>query len=336
MMASPELLILDVGHGNCAVLIDGEDAAVIDCAPGATLTKTLKQLQVHEVQHVLISHVDRDHSAGLTGLLLNGVVRNVYLNPDSRRDSKTWQGLRIALKIASERFGTQIHHSLSASLPGVLHCGQVKVEILSPSFEMATSGVGGEDLEGHELTANSMSAVVGLTHKDCRVALLPGDIDEIALTNLLQTQQIKAKILVFPHHGGRPKAIAGDEFARRLCEAVEPELVLFSIGRERFSNPREDVVKGVKSVAPRSHILCTQLSRRCAESIPDTEFTHLSDLPAAGNASKRCCGGSVSVKLEGVSTEYVPSITHEQFVNDFVPLPMCMRQGPGRFTSQSP
>lgn len=280
-MDSPKLAVLDVGHGNCAVLVDGEETAIIDCAPGATLAETLEQLEIREIQHVLISHVDRDHSAGLTGLLLNGIVRNVYLNPDSRRDSKTWQGLRIALKIASDSFGTEVHHSLSASSPGTLHCGRVIVEVLSPLFEMATSGVGGEDLQGRELTANSMSAVVGLTHENCRVALLPGDIDEVGLANLLEAKEIKAKILVFPHHGGRPKSIVGDEFASQLCKAVEPELVLFSIGREKFSNPREEVVQGVKAVSPDSHILCTQLSRQCANSVPDTELIHLADLPAS-------------------------------------------------------
>ena len=330
-MDSPRLLVLDVGHGNCAVLVDGEEAAVIDCAPGSTLAETLEQLQIREIQHVLISHVDRDHSAGLTGLLVNGVVRNVYLNPDPRRDSKTWKGLRIALKIARERFGTVVHHALSASSPGELHCGQVDIEVLSPSPEMATSGVGGEDLQRRELTANSMSAVIGLTHEDCRVALLPGDIDEVGLVNLLEAAEIKAKILVFPHHGGRPKSVAGDQFASQLCGAVQPELVLFSIGRERFSNPRAEVVSGVRSIAPDSHILCTQLSRQCADSIPDTNLLHLANLPASGSSGKKCCGGTVSVELKGESSAHTPSVAHKQYVKDFVPLPMCMRNGRGRF-----
>lgn len=330
-MDSPKLVVLDVGHGNCAVLADGDEAAVIDCAPGSTLMETLEQLQIREIHYVLISHVDRDHSAGLTGLLLNVTVHNVYLNPDPRRDSKTWLGLRRALKIASDNFGTKVHHSLSATSPGNLHCGRVTIEVLSPSFEMAMSGVGGEDMQGRELTANSMSVVVSLTHEDCRVALFPGDIDEVGLANLLEAKEIKAKILVFPHHGGRPKAIAGDEFAVRICEAVKPELVLFSIGRERFSNPREEVVRGVRSVSPDSHILCTQLSRQCADSIPDTNLVHLATLPASGGPGKKCCGGTVSVELEGISTTYAPSTAHEKFVNDFVPLPMCMRHGRGRF-----
>jgi competence protein ComEC len=260
-MDSPKLVVLDVGHGNCAVLVDGEEAAVIDCAPGSTLHETLEQLQIYEIQYVFLSHVDRDHCAGLTGLLLNGIVRNVYLNPDPRRDSKTWQALRIALKKASDSFGTKIHPRLSTAPPLNLRCGRVDIEVLSPSLDMTMSGVSGEDLQARELTANSMSAVLGLTHDGCRVALFPGDIDEVGLAHLLEAKEIEAKILVFPHHGGKSKTIAGDEFASQLCEAVKPELVLFSIGRERYNNPREEVVRGVKSASPGSHVLCTQLSR---------------------------------------------------------------------------
>lgn len=32
MMASPKIMILDVGHGNCSILLD-DDMTVIDCAP---------------------------------------------------------------------------------------------------------------------------------------------------------------------------------------------------------------------------------------------------------------------------------------------------------------
>lgn len=332
-MVLPKLAILDVGHGNCAVLVDGEEATVIDCAPGSTLLETLRQLQIHEIQNVLISHVDKDHSAGLTGFLLNGMVRNVYLNPDPRRNSNTWRGLRIALKIASDHFGTKVHDRLSVASPGSLRCGRVIVEILSPSLDMVMSGIGGEDLEGRELTAHSMSAVVGLIHENCRVALIPGDIDQVGLANLVEAREIEAKILIFPHHGGKPKAVAGDTFAGQLCDAVKPELVLFSISREKYSHPHEEVVRDVRSVNPNGHILCTQLSRKCADSVPDTDFAHLADLPANGSSSKKCCGGTVLVELEGSSTAYAPSVAHEQFVRDFVPLPMCMRHGRGRFSS---
>jgi len=37
MMDLSELIILDVGHGNCSVLLDPEGVVVIDCADGIVL-----------------------------------------------------------------------------------------------------------------------------------------------------------------------------------------------------------------------------------------------------------------------------------------------------------
>ena len=48
-MDFPELTILDIGHGNCAVLKDTEGVIIIDCADGATLIHTLSHLSIQEI-----------------------------------------------------------------------------------------------------------------------------------------------------------------------------------------------------------------------------------------------------------------------------------------------
>ncbi len=40
MMDLPELIVLDVGHGNCAILLDTKAVTVIDCPPAITLLET--------------------------------------------------------------------------------------------------------------------------------------------------------------------------------------------------------------------------------------------------------------------------------------------------------
>jgi len=79
----PELLILDVGHGNCAILRDTQGVSVVDCGKdGSTLVSTLRHLRINEVHHVLISHADIDHIGGLPQLLETFPVHNIYMNPD--------------------------------------------------------------------------------------------------------------------------------------------------------------------------------------------------------------------------------------------------------------
>lgn len=52
MVDIPELIVLDVGHGNCAILRDTEAVTVIDCPPGTTLLDTLEQLEISTVNSV--------------------------------------------------------------------------------------------------------------------------------------------------------------------------------------------------------------------------------------------------------------------------------------------
>ncbi len=280
MIDLPELIILDVGHGNCAILRDTKTVTVIDCPPALTLLETLERLGISTVDQVLISHADLDHIGGLVNLLEDVTVRNVYINPDADKKSRTWKDIRIALGLAEDR-GTEIHVGLTTQLTKKINSGQI-------------------------------------------------DVDGMGLDNLLKKQKdIEAQILIFPHHGGLPGDTDGQEFAQKLCALVKPHLILFSLDRNRFGNPREDIMRGVLSAAPDAHIVCTQLSRKCAAVLPDSNFNHLTTLPALGRAKGKCCGGTISIKINGKQTIYAPLLTlHRDFVSDkgTVPEPMCLQR----------
>ncbi|MCC3405640.1 MAG: MBL fold metallo-hydrolase [Microcoleus sp. PH2017_10_PVI_O_A] len=328
MMSLPELIILDVGHGNCAILRDTNGVIIIDCPHGVTLIETLENLSIQEISHILISHADGDHIAGIINLLSNETIKinNVHLNPDLLRKTEIWKDLIIALKDARQRFGTVVSSELTTTKTGQLNVGQVTVEILAPTPELALLGGVGKTVDERRLNPNSTSAVIGLVHNTHRVAILCADIDQVGLDQLLKERSdLKADILVFPHHGGRPGGADGKAFAQQLCNLVKPNLVVFSIGRGRFSNPREEIVEGVVSSVPMAHILCTQLSSQCADSVPDLEPTHLNNLPARGRRSNSCCGGTVSIKIEGNRTTSAAGFApHKEFI-DRVYNPLCRR-----------
>jgi competence protein ComEC len=100
MMSLAELVIVDVGHGNCAILQDMDTVTVIDCPPPSTLTNTLERLGIDTIDHVLISHADLDHAGGLTTLLDEITVHNIYINPDADKRSQAWIDIRTALELA--------------------------------------------------------------------------------------------------------------------------------------------------------------------------------------------------------------------------------------------
>jgi beta-lactamase superfamily II metal-dependent hydrolase len=325
-MDLPELLILDVGHGNCAVLHDTGGVTIIDCAPGTTLKETLELLGITEVLFLLISHADDDHVGGLIGLLQDPqiTVHHIYINPDAMKRTEIWRDVRIALAEARKTKPTQVHPQLTADLTGSLDAGQVHLEVLAPSQEFALSAVGGEDLEGRRVTSNSMSAVIGLSHNGRRVALITGDLDRVGLANLLSTvDEIQAEVLVFPHHGGKPGSAQPGQFASELCNRVQPRLVVFSVARSRAGFPRRDVVESIRLSAPDAHVACTQLSQECATDAP-TAFEHLTDYPARGRPKNSCCAGTIRIGIgeEGSYDDFVRE--HGNFITSIAPT-MCRK-----------
>src|SRR5919202_2479810 len=329
MMDLPELIILDVGHGNCAVLRDTDGVVVIDCPHGITLIDTLEHRSITEISHILISHADADHIAGIINLLSDENIRihNIHLNPDPLKKSEIWQDLRVALKDARKRFGAVVSSELTTTKTGKLNIGQVEIQVLAPTPELILGGAGGKDLQGRRLTSNSISAVIGIAHNSHRIAILAADVDKVGFENLVQEERdLSADIIVFPHHGGKPGGADSKAFAQQLCGLVKPNLVIFSIGRGRFGNPREEIVEGVVYSIPDAHILCTQLSEKCAASLPCSEPKHLNSLPAKGRISNSCCGGTVSIKIDGSRTTYAARITlHKEFIDAQVPTPICRK-----------
>ncbi|MEG3875834.1 MBL fold metallo-hydrolase [Microcoleus sp. N3A4] len=327
MMNLPELIILDVGHGNCTLIRDANDLIVIDCPPGGTLAETLENLSIKEILHILISHSDADHIGGIIDLLSNKDIKihNVHLNPDAIKESNIWRVLRIALKDARQR-GTKVSSELTTTKTGSLNIGSVNIEVLAPTPELILGGAGGTDLQGRRLTSNSISAVIGIVHDSHRVAILAADIDNVGFDNLIQDpKSFSADILIFPHHGGRSGGGDSKTFAQQVCSFIQPKLIIFSIDRNRFSNnPRAEIIEGLRSSVPDAHILCTQLSQQCAASVPSSKPTHLNILPARGFISNSCCGGTIVIKIDGSRTTYPEITLHKEFVNQ-VTSPICRK-----------
>jgi hypothetical protein len=177
------------------------------------------------------------------------------------------------------------------------------------------------------------------------VALLPGDLDELGLEHLLdQTPlpDLRAPILVFPHHGGHVNRAAAMEanaqFATRLAELVMPSTVVFSIGRGQHDTPRQEIVAAIRAVVPDVNVLCTELSRRCAATVltGGAANTHLLATTARGRAANACCAGSIVVDVEEGRWRIQPSMaSHRAFIEVHAPTALCRSPlgNPGRGSS---
>jgi competence protein ComEC len=323
------VVLLDVGHGNCAIVRSGDATAVVDCPTGSILLDTLIDLGVEVVEVAIISHADKDHIAGILSLLSSTRIRvgKVYVNPDSQKRTKVWRDFRVAVADAERTGDFEVILALSTVFPGVLTIGDATLRVLSPSSRLAATAVGGETLSGKTVTSNTLSGVLRVDAGDKPGVLLAGDMDDISLDDALDMgQDLSAEVLVFPHHGGLPGGTDPDHFADRLLSSVNPTTVIFSNGRNRHDNPKPQMVKAAAGRG--CTVGCSELSARC-HATPISSNEHLEPLRALGRASGSSCAGSMTFVI-GDPIRRLPEMAerHARFVADHVSTPMCRHEQP--------
>lgn len=323
-MQSPRVAVVDVGHGACAVVTADNRAVVIDAGPKNGLLQFLEREGIRKIDRLLISHADEDHISGVIGLLSSKTVSigSVHVNSDAMKSSKTWDSLLYELSQRDEQSEIDFQTSLARTRSDALDLPGVRIEIISPSKHLAGKGPGARH-NGRRVSSNSASAVIRVSTATFEGILFAGDLDDVGLDDALAAVSgLNSKILVFPHHGGRPGGETPAAFAERLCKAVRPSVVVFSIGRNRYDNPLPEIVEAVREAAPNVRILCTQLSKHCAQEAPATDTQHLSNAFSVGRETGVACAGTVVIDLG--SGVIVPNASaHATFIGSSVQMPMC-------------
>lgn len=258
----PNFYIVDVKHGNSAVLIDTKGIVVVDAGNGSKLLEFLSEKNISQIDVLLLSHADSDHIGGVMALLNSGVIeiKAIYVNPDATKNSTLWDDLTYSLYDRDKQNEITFELNITPNLTGKINQGEVHIEILAPSKYLIAKGSGSTDRKKNKLTTNSISAIVRFIHQNKPIILIPGDIDQIGLDNLLQdSNDISAWLLVFPHHGGHAgKDIKG--FTTQICQAVQPEKVVFSIGDNSNRFPLKEVIETISSTLQSSSMYTTNYS----------------------------------------------------------------------------
>ncbi len=322
------LAILDVGHGNSAVLVDEDYVVVIDAGPKNGLLSFLVEQNIHRIDVLLLSHADADHIGGLIGILSSGQfeVGEIRINSDSLKNSRTWGSLIYQLDQLSRQGKVDFAPSLTPNDSNRYIGPNTRIQILAPSTYLATMGAGGRDRLGRILETNSISAVIRVIAYEYPLAVFAGDIDNVGLENLIDADvDATAPVLVFPHHGGRMGRSADiNDFVSKLCSAIRPTQVIFSIGRDR-THIQPEVIDAVRRSIAGVWIACTQLARQCAANLPNNVPTHLNSVFSTGKEHHRCCTGTIVIGISQPNIISPVRATHEQFIGKSAPKALCRR-----------
>ncbi len=325
---APHGVILDVGHGNAAVFFDGPQAIVIDAGSTDLVADTLERHGVSEIAALVVSHRHHDHTSELPSLLTNPdlCVRKFFANADPTRtvDSRFEEQLRGAFNVSKRRNGTEFLQA-NETIGHHMNTKRLRVQVLNPDGDLTLKGVGSITTSGDSLHAHALAVVLRISLLGGRSVLFGSDLDSAGYRRLIDSDDVdlSADVLVYPHHGGLAgagNAIAEQAFASALTEAVGPEAVVFSNGREKHSNPRREVVRGVRSapVARTVRVVCTQLGMACSNVTFPADGRLDGSLGSHGAERGLSCSGSLRVALDPQEQLLPLGSRHLSFVVDTV------------------
>jgi len=314
--------ILDIGHGNSAIIHDEERAIIIDAGPRDGILKYLTENGISKIDAAILSHADADHIGGLLNVIDSEKfeVGTVWLNTDSIKSTVIKDDLAWAI----HRSSTKLNTSLSPDSFDLIKIGSVQIDVLAPSAYLTSKGPGQKDRKGRQLTTNSISAIIRVSNEEENLVLFSGDVDEVGLENIKEDSiDIRSRILVFPHHGGS-SGHNTKQFTNDLLAEVKPDRVIFSIARTRFKNPSPEIVKTIRKFDKDIWITCTQLSTHCSQKDISVQGAFVEKEISKGYQKKHCCSGSIVIDVSQ-NLEVPDKQAHRAFVNKHVTSPLCVK-----------
>ncbi len=319
--------ILDVGHGNSAILVGLEGVLVIDAGPGSSLLEYLKIERINHINVLIISHADQDHIEGIISLIESETVQIdlIKLNTDSRKKSKLWDDLLFLLDRANKYRELIFEVGLTTNDSGKFIFGDINVQLLAPSPYLAARGPGSTDQKGRRLSSNSNSAVVRLDNHKKPLITFWGDLDKVGLENIADSgMDLNVPIAVFPHHGGKQGGNEIVEFTSLFYELVKPESIIFSIGRGKYDTPQPDIIGTLLKKRHDISIYCTQISENCLPDLKNFPSDHLVDKYSKGREFGSCCSGTILICIDGDEIKISPDHdAYQDFIKNNLPLPIC-------------
>jgi competence protein ComEC len=208
-----DVTVLDVGQGTAVLLQSGRRSLLYDTGggdpAGANLARTLilpvlRSRGLRALDTLVISHADRDHSAGMRALLENIPVAR----------------LRVGGAMPAYHRGRNCRAGEAWRWPG----GQA-FQFLSPAHE---------SLPG----TNNGSCVLQVTVGEHRL-LLPGDIETVRERELARYWRhgLRSDWLLVGHHGSRTSS------SRTVLKWIRPTTAVISSGyANRFGHPHPEVL----------------------------------------------------------------------------------------------
>ena len=261
-----QAMFLDVGQGtgNVVVLRDGR-AFVFDAGPTRlnNLHRFFENHPVKSIESVVLSHNDRDHTAGWEEFAtrFGDLIRDIWVLQDRKLESGKIFDLTMWLH--KEGVIPRPHRAEIRDLetPETIwrdHELGMRLELLYPDFYSNYQALRSKD--------PNRTCAIACFHYGHEKILYPGD-SPIDAWKELQTarggERVKLAVMAVPHHGGLLGRKMTQADAKWLFQDVlDCEVAVISVGtRNPHRHPRREIVQALRDAGVR--VMCTEVTRRC-------------------------------------------------------------------------
>lgn len=212
-----EVMVLDVGQGQCVVFRSGDGCYVVDCGgdngtqTANMVTNTLQTRGIDKIDGLILTHFDGDHVGGAYDLMDQMTVDRLYM-PDADPE----EPFRVELEQA---YAEKIHWVRGNRY---LSFGDAEISIYSAE---------------HGAMGNESSLCILFQSENCDI-LITGDKHIEAEQALLKSVRLpQLDVLITGHHG------APNSTSMELLDATKPKAAVISVGAQnRYGHPAQTVL----------------------------------------------------------------------------------------------
>lgn len=211
-LADLEVHFLDVGHGDCAIVRNGEHCMVID---GGTSGKSdflfsyLKKMGVKHIDAAVATHPDADHIGGLPAAFHAAEVNTLYV---------------LTLEDENDRHKTLIKTATTKK-------AEIKVPANGESFELGDAAV---SFLVPRTGKTNESIIVAVSYGAKRFLFCADATKDAEMLMLDNGDPVAADVIKIAHHGSDSSS------SMQFLLAVSPEYAVIS-GNNRYASPDDEV-----------------------------------------------------------------------------------------------
>jgi competence protein ComEC len=228
----PQLIMLDVGQGDCFVVREGSHALMVDTGPSAgALMRALGRHGITHLDALVITHLDADHCGALQAL--QGVVQvdKVLFAADLPKTQPQHQALVAARRLVGAKGLVAVRLGDCIRLSR-----QLSFQVVGPPKAVTQ----GENADSVCLMLLYDTEADGIAEHE---VLLTGDAESAELRQMIDAQVItQCEILKLGHHGSKTSVTS------EQLSVLQVHTALISVGAyNRYGHPSTEALEALQA-----------------------------------------------------------------------------------------